>query len=260
MTDNSLVLLVHARQETRYIHQRQQRYIKRVAETDKTGGLYGCVDIQRTGQCGGLIRHDTDRLSIQTDITDNDVLGIFLLYLEEVLIISHGKDQLLHVVRLVGIGRNQQIQLRIDTVRAIGGRNEWRLFHIVIRQERHQLTYLQDTIHIVIRRAMSHSGTGAMHFRASQILHRNLFLRHAFHDLRAGDKHVARLFYHKDKVRQRRRVNRSTRARAHNGANLRDHAGGQRVPEEYLGISRQGTNPFLNTCAPRIVQPDHRSA
>ena len=78
MTDNSLVLLVHARQETRYIHQRQQRYIKRVAETDETGGLYGRVDIQRTGQRGRLIRHDTDRLSIQTDITDNDVLGIFL--------------------------------------------------------------------------------------------------------------------------------------------------------------------------------------
>ncbi len=50
-------------------------YINAIAETDETGGLYGRVDIQRTGQRGRLIRHDTDRLSIQTDITDNDVLA-----------------------------------------------------------------------------------------------------------------------------------------------------------------------------------------
>ena len=59
-----------------------------------------------------------------------------------------------------------------------------------------------------------------MHFRASQILHRNLFLRYAFHDLRAGDKHIARLFYHKDKVRQRRRVNQEYEGIIRHGAKL----------------------------------------
>ena len=229
MTDNTFIFLIDARKESRYIHKGQQRYIERITETDETGGFYWSINIQRSCQSCRLVGYHTDRFSIQPDISDHNIFGIFFLHFKEVMIVGHRFDQFLHIIGLIRIGRDQIIELFVNAVGTIRRRNERWFLHIIAGEEWHKFTYLQDTIHIIIAGEMSHAWTGAMYFRTSQVLHGHFFLGDTLYHFRPGNKHITGIFYHKNKIGQRRWIDCSSGTRSHNGTDLRDYPRSHRI-------------------------------
>src|SRR5439155_27085764 len=76
----------------------------------------------------------------------------------------------------------------------------------------------------------------------------------------ARDEHVRAPLDHQDEIRQHGGVDGAARARAHDQAELRDHARALHVPPEDLRVARQGDYALLDASATRVVDPDHLAA
>ena len=202
VTNNTTVFLIYSRKESRHIHQCQQRYIESVAETDETGSLDRCINIQRPCQYQRLVSNDSHRLSVQTDITGNNIRRKFRLKFEETVIVSHGLNHFLDIIRLVRIRRNQVRKFRSQASGRIARCYKRRFLHIISRQIRNQFADIVDTFNIIFCGKMSHAGFGHVHAYSTQIFLAHLLLCHTFHDIRAGNKHIAGIFYHENKVSQ----------------------------------------------------------
>ena len=63
-----------------------------------------------------------------------------------------------------------------------------------------------------------------------------------------------------DEIGDGGRVDRSAGAGSHDGGDLRDHAAGERVAKEDVGIAAEREDAFLNTRAAGVIQADDRSA
>ena len=95
---------------------------------------------------------------------------------------------------------------------------------------------------------------------AAEFVLGDFFVGHGLDDFRPGDEHVRSVLHHQDEVGHRRGINRAAGARAHDGRDLRHHAGSQHVAQEDVGVARQRHHAFLNARAAGIVQADHRRA
>ena len=96
--------------------------------------------------------------------------------------------------------------------------------------------------------------------RAAELFLRHFLVRDGLDDVRAGHEHVARVAHHDGEVGDRRRVHGAARAGSHDGGDLRNHSGRQRVAEKNLGVAAEREHAFLDARAARIVQPDDRRA
>ena len=99
-----------------------------------------------------------------------------------------------------------------------------------------------------------------MRGRTAQLFCRDNFISYGFHNIRTRHEHVRAVLDHKDKIRHRRRIHRTTCTWAHDHRDLWNNARGLNVPLKDFAISRKAVNALLNTCATRIVQTDHRCA
>ena len=94
-------------QEAGHILEDDQREIEGVAEPDEAGGLDAGIDVERAGQdLGWLATIPTERPSNPSE-ADQDVAGMRGLQLEEVAVVQHLGQDLVHVVRLVALRRNR---------------------------------------------------------------------------------------------------------------------------------------------------------
>src|SRR5205814_9145203 len=66
--------------------------------------------------------------------------------------------------------------------------------------------------------------------------------------------------HHEDEIGHRRRIHIAARARAHDDADLRHHAGGQYVALEHFAIAGKARHAFLDARAAGIEQADDRRA
>ena len=82
-------------------------------------------------------------------------------------------------------------------------------------------------------------------------------MRHRLDHFGAGHEHVGTVLDHENEIGHRRAVDRPPGARAHDHADLRDHTRRQYVFLKHVSISAQGRDAFLNSCPPRVIQPDH---
>ena len=96
--------------------------------------------------------------------------------------------------------------------------------------------------------------------RAAELLLGDFLVRHGLDHVRAGDEHVGSLASHENKIGDGRGINRAAGAGAHDRADLRDHAAGERVAQKNFRIAGQRHHSFLNSCAAGIIQADHRRA
>ena len=78
------------------------------------------------------------------------------------------------------------------------------------------------------------------------------------HHVGAGDEHVARVLHHEDEVGHRRRIDVAAGAGAHDDGDLRDHARGDDVAAEHVGIAGERSDAFLDARAAGVVEPDDR--
>ncbi len=99
-----------------------------------------------------------------------------------------------------------------------------------------------------------------MRHRSAEVLFGNIFVRHRLDHIRPGDEHVRSIARHENKIGDRGGIHGAAGARPHDGADLRNHAAGQRVAQKNIGVTRKRSHAFLNARAARIVQPNHRRA
>src|SRR5208283_1668854 len=99
--DDASELLLRAGQKSRNVFEGDERDVEAIAEAHEARALDAGADVEHARQKRGLIGNDADRLSVQPSEADDDVLGVMLLYLEEVAVVNDGVDHVLNVVRQV---------------------------------------------------------------------------------------------------------------------------------------------------------------
>ena len=170
------------------------------------------------------------------------------------------QDQLLDVVGLVRIVRDQRVERGLDAVGAVGGRQRRHARLVVGRQEVHQAAHLQQRLDVVLVGAVGDRGLGRVDLGAAQLLGRDGLVGHRLHDVGAGHEHVARVLHHEDEVGHGRRIDVAAGARAHDDRDLRDDARGQHVAQEHLAIAAERVDALLDARAAGVEQADDRRA
>ena len=92
-----------------------------------------------------------------------------------------------------------------------------------------------------------------MRNRAAQFFLRHHFVGHRLDYIGASDEHIAAVLHHEDEVGNRWRIYRTTRAWAHDEADLRNHTACERIALKHLSIAAQRRDALLNTRAAAVV-------
>ena len=125
------MLLVNARQEARHIEQNNERDIETVAEAYEARCLVRGVDVERACEVVGLVGHKAYGTSGEATETDYDILGKLRLYLKEILLVADGFDDVLNVIRHVGISRYHVVEFVTYAMQVIRSSTHGGILHIV---------------------------------------------------------------------------------------------------------------------------------
>ena len=131
-----------------------------------------------------------------------------------------------------------------------------RVVDVVAGQEGHQLADQRQALLLAVRREVGDAGGRVVRGRPAQLLGRDLLVRHRADDVGAGHEHVGGVLHHRHEVGDGRRVDGPARARPHDGRDLGDDPGGQRVAQEDVGVAGQRDDPLLDAGAARVVEAD----
>ena len=104
------------------------------------------------------------------------------------------------------------------------------------------------------------AGLGVVGHGAAELVFGDLFVGDGLDDVGAGDEHVGGLVDHEDEVGDGGRVDGAAGAGAHDGGDLRDDAGGERVAQEDVGVAGERHHAFLDAGAAGVVEADDGSA
>ena len=167
--DDTAILLHASRQESRYVHQGQDRNVETVAETHETGCLAGCLDIQHAGVETRLVGDDTDGASSHAGKADNDVAGIQFMYFQELPVIDNCLDDFHHVVRQIRVVRNQAVQFVLQAVNRVVAYNHRSLFQVVVRQVGQQLADGGNAFLFILSQEMRNAGFRGMHGGTAEV-------------------------------------------------------------------------------------------
>ncbi len=237
VVDDAGIFLACSAQEARNVHEGQNLDVEGVAETNEARCLTTCVAVEHTGQPTRLVGNDTRRTTVEACKTADHVLGVVFVHLHEVAVIHDQVDDLVHVVRLVGVGRNDLVQLVLYAGDIVGALYERSLFHVVLRDEAYQAANLLQRLLFGSGYKVGHTRLGSMHLSATQLLYCYILTSHGLHYLRTGDEHIRVLLGHHDEVGQRGAIYRTTGTRTEDHADLRHYARRQDVTLEDLGIA-----------------------
>ena len=75
-------------QEAGHVAEREQRDVEGVAGAHEARGLGGGVDVEHARQLVGLVADDADRVAVQAREAADDVLGVVLVHLEELVVVD----------------------------------------------------------------------------------------------------------------------------------------------------------------------------
>ncbi|MCO5804727.1 hypothetical protein CS033_04948 [Phocaeicola vulgatus] len=223
MADDAVVFLYRSGQEAGNILESDQRNIKAVTETDKTGSLVAGVNVKDAGQPGGLIGNNTYGTTSQATKPHHHIFSKVRHHLEEILVIQHRFDDILYIIRHVRIFGNDSLQRLHLTMDVIVAGNQRRILHIVGRQETQQFADTHQRFLLIIAHKMGHTAFAAVSLGTTQFLLAHLLVSHGLHHIRTRDKHVALLLHHKDKVGQCRGIAGASGTRSQNSGNLGDN-------------------------------------
>ena len=147
----------------------------------------------------------------------------------------------------------ERFVLAIARVRGVAAR---RTVEVVARKIAEQLANELEALAIVGNREVRDAARLVVRLRAAELLLRHFLVRDGAQDVGAGDEHVARPLDHDVEVGDRGRVDGAARARPHDRGNLRNHARGERVSQEDVGVAAEREHAFLDARAARVVEAD----
>ena len=140
MSDDAAVFLRNAGQETRHVFKRHERNIETIAEANKASAFYRSRDIQHACKKRRLVCDHADCASTQSRKSHANVWRKHLLDFKEVTIVHDVIDHVAYIVRLVRRLRNDVVEFWLDTIDRIYGFHSRRIFKVIRRNERQQLT------------------------------------------------------------------------------------------------------------------------
>ena len=175
-------------------------------------------------------------------------------HFEEVLVVQHRFYNVLDVIRHVRVFGDDGLKRLYPAMDIVGAGSEGSILHIVGRQETQQLADAHQCLLLRIAHEVGNAALAAMRIGTAQFLLVHLLVGHGLYHVRTGDKHVALLLYHEDKVGKRRRVACPTGTRTQNSGYLRNDTRRNGVLIEDGGIACQAVHTFLDACAARIVE------
>ena len=130
--DDAVPFLLAAREVARDIHEGDDRQIEGVAEPDEAGNLVGGVDIEASGENQRLVADDAHRATVHATETDDSVLRVELVRLEEFAVIDNRTNDVLHIVGLTRAVGYHRVELGTETSGIVGRLVARRVFHIVV--------------------------------------------------------------------------------------------------------------------------------
>ena len=188
--DNSVVLLTCTRQESWNVNQRYDRNIEGVAETNETCTLTAGVNVEHTCVASRLVGYDTYALTVEASETYDDVLSELRLYLEELAIIGNSSDNLVHIVCLVGVLRDNLVQSVLHTVDRIGARLRRSCLHVVRWDVAQQsLNHLQ-TLFLGLSCEVGYTRLGSVNRCTTQVLLVDILAGNGLYNLWTCEEHV----------------------------------------------------------------------
>ncbi len=245
-------------QETRNVHERQQREIERVAEPNEPRRLGRSIDVEGAREDARIVRDDSDRPPGEARETDHDVRGPLALHLEERLAVEDAGEHLVHVVRGIGILGHDAGQLGRRRIRGRRRRREGGLFEVIEGQIGEEPSGERDRFGIGARGEVGDPAQGRVGVRPAERVHRDLFTGDGADDVRAGDEHLAGPFRHDHEVGDRGRVDRSAGARAEDQGDLGNDPREGDVPEEHLPVAAEAHDALLDARAAGVVESHDR--
>ena len=105
--------------ESGYVGEEQQRDVEGIAQPHEACRLVGGVDEQDTSQVGGLGGDDPDRVPVESGEPGDQLAGISVLDREEAVAIDEATDEVVHVVDVLGVGRDHVCD--VDAVIGVHG-------------------------------------------------------------------------------------------------------------------------------------------
>ena len=191
---------------------------------------------------------------------DDDVGRPSGLDLEEVPVIHDTSQDVVHVVRLLGLVGHDGIEVRVHAVRRIDGRGQRDVRKVVLRQMGEKPTDVLHRLRLVAGREMGHPGATRVDPRSAKGVSVDLLVRHGLHHVGAGDEHVARSLHHHGEVGHGRGVDGATGAGAKDHGDLWHHTRCEHVAQEDLGVATERRHALLDACAAGVVEADDRCA
>ena len=201
-----------------HVAERQQRDVERVARAHEARGLLGGVDVEHARELRGLVADDADRVAVQAREAADDVLGVVLVDLEELLVVDDQLDHVAHVIRLVGVVGHDVVELGVHALGVVGRLHARRALEVVLRQEAQQVAAVLQARVLVLGGELRDAGLGVVRHRAAELLEADLLAGDRLDHVGPGDEHVRGLLDHEDEVGDRRRVDSAARARSHDQA------------------------------------------
>ena len=151
-----------------------------------------------------------------------DVLRPALVNLEELAVIDHAADDLIHVICLVRIVRYYFIQCVVYASCRVVGLDKRSLLTIIRRQEAQQRLYGSDAFLLVLGREMRYTALCAVYARSTEFLLCDSLAGYGFDNARTSQEHIRCVLDHHSEVSQGRGVYRTSGTWTENPGNLRN--------------------------------------
>ena len=107
MTNNATILLRCPRQESGHVHQSNNGNRKRITKSNEAGCFGGGLNIQTSGEDHRLIGNNTNRTAPHPSKAGQNIACIIGFKLKKITVINDFFNQLMHVVRLIRVVRNE---------------------------------------------------------------------------------------------------------------------------------------------------------
>ena len=254
MADDATVLLIAAGQECRNVHQRNQRDVEAIAETDEARPFVGGVDFKCPCRHLALVGNNADGFTGKSGKADHQVLRIVTLHFKKAVFVHKGVNHFMHVIgKFCVTGDN--LGKRGGAIR-FPALDDHRVLGVVLGQIAQQLAHAVQAREVVPLRKMRHAALPCVHGGAAKALHVGLLSGDRFDHRGPRDVHLPRRVCHKDEIANGRGVARAAGAGPQHHRNLRDDAGGFGIAEENIRIAGKGVNALLNARAAAVVDGD----
>src|SRR6266581_7479944 len=225
MPNYPVVLLIYPRQKPRYIHQSQDRYVESITKPDEACSLDGGIDVKRASVNLGLVRHDPNRIPVESGESDDDILSPERLYLEQFASIDDPGYDIPDIVRLVGVVRQDIVELTLvpDGWFCLGS---WRVLGVVGWDEAQEFPDLLESFLLVLCEKVRDSALCVVESCSSKFFEINVLIENGFDDVWSRYENVTCLVDHDGEIRHGRGIDRPSRAWTHHSRYLRDHSRG----------------------------------